>query len=58
MDDFEYESGGENWVVDDGGIYVKVPNFQYVYKTVIPREVFIEAFNRYIKNNTSSDIQE
>lgn len=56
MNDFDYENNGEHWVVDDGGIYVKLPGFQYAYQTILPKEVFIEAYNRYIRDNTSSNI--
>lgn len=55
MDDFDYENNGEHWAVYDTGIYVKLPGFQYAYKTVLPREVFVEAYNRYIRDDTSSN---
>ena len=50
------EFKGPTWIVDNSGIYVKLPNHEYAYETLMPKEIFIEAYNKYIRDNTYSDI--
>lgn len=53
MDEFVYNCtfNGPTYVVDDSGIFVKIPNHEYAYETLMPKEIFIEAYNRYIKDS-------
>lgn len=50
MSDKIISSEDNDFIVDDNGIYVKLPQHEYLYKLLMPKEVFIEAYNKYINN--------
>lgn len=44
------------FIVDNDGIYVTRPEYGENISTIImPRETFIEAYNKYIRDDTSSN---
>lgn len=43
-------SEGNTYLVDDEAIYVKLPQHECLYQLLMPKEVFIEAYNKYIRD--------
>ena len=42
----------DNYIVTDNGIYVKVPQYgEARYMQIMSKEAFIEAYNKWIKEN-------
>ena len=39
----------DNFIVNDSGIYIKRPEYgENICEQIMPKEVFIEAYNKYI----------
>lgn len=55
MSDTTIVSEGNIFIVANEGIYLKLPQHEYLYQLLMPKEVFIEAYNRYIRDDTSSN---
>ena len=55
MSDKIISSEGINFMVDNEGIYFKLPQHEYLYQLLMSKEVFIEAYNKYIRDDTSSN---
>lgn len=55
MSDKTIVSEGNTFIVVDEGIYLKSPQYEYLYQLLMPKEVFIEAYNKYIRDDTSSN---
>ena len=47
------------FIVDDYGISIPEPQFgENISRLVMSKEAFIEAYNKFIRDNTSSDNEE
>lgn len=44
------------FIVDDYGIYVPQPQYgENIVELIMSKEAFVEAYNKYIRDDTSSD---
>lgn len=55
MSDKIISSEGNDFIIDNNGIYVKIPQHEYLYQLLMSKEVFIEAYNKFIRDDTSSN---
>ena len=46
----------DNFIVNDSGIYIKRPEYgENICEQIMPKEVFIEAYNKYIRKASEFD---